>query len=61
MYNDRISPHAPPRHRMRGSRAMSLGMQGLQQVPDSLFQDAQEAEVETVDLCKNLLTAVPPK
>ncbi|XP_026287619.1 leucine-rich repeat-containing protein 40 [Frankliniella occidentalis] len=52
-------PLLPDKYRMRGSRAMSLGMQGLQEVPDSLFDDAVEAEVESVDLCKNLLTSVP--
>lgn len=52
-------PTLPDKYRMRGSRAMSLGMQGLQEIPDSLIDDAVEAEVESVDLCKNLLTAVP--
>lgn len=52
-------PALPDKYRMRGSRALSLGMQGLQEVPDSLLEDAAEAEVESVDLCKNLLTSVP--
>lgn len=44
---------------MRQCRALSLAMQDLSRVPDNVFEEAEKAEVTTVDLSKNKFTAVP--
>lgn len=49
----------PDKYVMRHSRALSLGMQNLSSIPDSVFEDAQKAEVNVVDLCKNKFSSVP--
>lgn len=47
------------RYTMRAGRSLSLAMQDLTEIPDSVFQEALEAEVTTVDLSKNKLKEVP--
>ncbi|KAJ9601653.1 hypothetical protein L9F63_000186 [Diploptera punctata] len=49
----------PDRFMMRNVRALGLAMQDLTEIPDSVFQEALEAEVTTVDLSKNKLKQVP--
>ncbi|XP_021915827.1 leucine-rich repeat-containing protein 40-like isoform X4 [Zootermopsis nevadensis] len=49
----------PDRYVMRNSRALSLAMQELTEIPDSVFQEAVEAEVTSVDISKNKLKEVP--
>lgn len=44
---------------MRSGRSLSLAMQDLTEIPDSVFQEALEAEVNTVDFSKNKLKEVP--
>lgn len=44
---------------MRNGRALSLAMQDLTEIPDSVFQEAVEAEVTSVDFAKNKLKEVP--
>lgn len=47
------------RYVMRNSRSLSLGMQDLTEVSDSVFKEAVEAEVTSVDFSKNKLKEVP--
>ncbi|XP_069674996.1 leucine-rich repeat-containing protein 40-like isoform X2 [Periplaneta americana] len=49
----------PDRYMMRNGRALSLAMQDLTEIPDSVFLDAVEAEVTSVDISKNKLKEVP--
>ncbi|PSN57280.1 Leucine-rich repeat-containing protein 40 [Blattella germanica] len=49
----------PDKFMMRNVRALSVAMQELTEIPDSVFQEALEAEVTTVDLSKNKLKEVP--
>ncbi|XP_023726055.2 leucine-rich repeat-containing protein 40, partial [Cryptotermes secundus] len=49
----------PDRYMMRSGRSLSLAMQDLTEIPDSVFQEALEAEVTTVDFSKNKLKEVP--
>jgi len=44
---------------MRAGRSLSLAMQDLTEISDSVFQEALEAEVTAVDLSKNKLKEVP--
>lgn len=44
---------------MRNSRTLSLTMKELTKIPDSVFEEAEQAEVTVVDLCKNKLFEVP--
>ena len=47
------------RFMMRNVRAVNLAMQDLTEIPHSVFQEALEAEVTTVDISKNKLKEVP--
>jgi hypothetical protein len=44
---------------MRAGQSLSLAMLDITEIPDSVFQEALEAEVTTVDLSKNKLKEVP--
>lgn len=44
---------------MRKTHTLSVAMKNLVEVPDSLFQQAQEEGVSTVDFSKNRFSAVP--
>lgn len=49
----------PDKYKMRKSHALSVGMKGLAEVPDNVFDEAHESEVNVVDLSKNQLAALP--
>ncbi|XP_065354047.1 leucine-rich repeat-containing protein 40-like [Cloeon dipterum] len=49
----------PNKYNMKSSRSLNLGMRQITEVPDEVFEEAVQAEVYNVDLCKNLLTQVP--
>jgi len=44
---------------MKSSRTLNLALRELAEVPEELFHEAVHAEVSTVDICKNQLTAFP--
>lgn len=44
---------------MRNARALNLTMQQLTCIPNDVFQEAEKAEISTVDVCKNKLTEIP--
>lgn len=45
---------------MRNGNILNLTMKDLGEVPDECFEEAKEAKVSTVDLCKNRFAKVPP-
>lgn len=44
---------------MRKTHTLSVAMKNLTEVPDSLFQQAQEEGVSIVDFSKNKFSTVP--
>lgn len=44
---------------MRKTHTLSVAMKNLTEVPDSLFQTAQEEGVSTVDFSKNKFSSIP--
>lgn len=49
----------PDKYKMRKSRALSVGMKGLQDIPENVFEEAREAEVTVVDISKNQFKGLP--
>ncbi|XP_018577028.1 leucine-rich repeat-containing protein 40 isoform X3 [Anoplophora glabripennis] len=49
----------PDRYSMRNGNILNLALKNLSDVPDSCFEEAKEAKVTIVDLCKNKFTKVP--
>lgn len=45
---------------MRNGNILNLALKNLTDVPEAVFQEAKEAKVTIVDLCKNKFTKVPP-
>lgn len=49
----------PDKYVMRNNKSLNLQMKDLSSIPDSVFLDAQTAEVNLIDLSKNKLTSIP--
>ncbi|CAG9772451.1 unnamed protein product [Ceutorhynchus assimilis] len=49
----------PDRYKMRNGNILNLTMKNLTLVPEEVFEEAKEARVSVVDLCKNKLTQFP--
>jgi hypothetical protein len=47
------------RYNMKSTRTLNLALRELAEVPEEIFHEAVQAEVSTVDICKNQLTAFP--
>lgn len=45
---------------MRNGNILNLALKNLSDVPKTCFEEAKEAKVTIVDLCKNKFTKVPP-
>ncbi|XP_076265716.1 leucine-rich repeat-containing protein 40-like isoform X1 [Rhynchophorus ferrugineus] len=49
----------PDRYKMKNGNILNLTMRNLSEVPENVFNEACEARVAVVDLCKNKLSTVP--
>lgn len=51
--------HFPDKYKMRKTHALALGMKGLAEIEDNVFEEAQESEVTVVDISKNQFKSLP--
>ncbi|KAJ8984995.1 hypothetical protein NQ317_016906 [Molorchus minor] len=51
----------PDRYAMRNGNILNLALKNLSDVPEEVFEEAKEAKVTVVDLCKNNFTQVPSR
>lgn len=49
----------PDKYMLKNTGILSLAMKDLSDIPEECFQEAKEANVYSVDLCKNKFTKVP--
>lgn len=49
----------PDRFTMRNGNMLNLAMKNISHIPDECFNEAKEANVTIVDICKNIFTEVP--
>lgn len=47
------------RYTMRNGNILNLALKNISDVPETCFEEAKEAKVTIVDLCKNKFTKVP--
>ncbi|CAH0554418.1 unnamed protein product [Brassicogethes aeneus] len=49
----------PDRYTMKNGKMLNLAMKKISYIPDKCFSEAKEANVDIVDICKNIFTEVP--